>query len=131
LLFPWHTGFLAKLIADVLSIFSFTVILLMIFISLRSYCNQLAWDAAKDPATYSASQLERAMTDCFLEHQETGLLETWISIHSTPPIHLITTPICIRVPNQFKLDTILCFGFDFEQWTFVAPARGEKCSCSF
>ncbi|KAK2431447.1 hypothetical protein QL285_029671 [Trifolium repens] len=72
LLLPCSTGFLARLIVDLLSIISFRGLFTSIFRSCSKFRIHTAWQAVRAPAIYSASQVDRATTGCFLEHQEIG-----------------------------------------------------------
>lgn len=72
LLLPYNTGFLARLIPDLLSIINLTGLITLIFRSCNKLIIQTAWHADKAPAMYSASQVDNATIGCLLKHQEMG-----------------------------------------------------------
>lgn len=78
LLLPWQMGFLTKLIADLLSIFSLTGTSSHILSSIIDDCSQFAWQSANDTVTCSASLLVRAITDSWNTKRYVHL-EAWIS----------------------------------------------------
>ena len=70
LLLPCVIGFMARFIADLLLIFSFSGFFTSQLSSFITLSSQIAWSAANVLAMYSAKHDDRAVIGCFLVHHE-------------------------------------------------------------
>ena len=88
LLLPWLTGFLAKSMTDLLSICNSIFSKLPHFNSASKDNSQRPWHGALQEATYSASQVDKATTSCFLEFQDIGAPD---NKNTKPEVLLLST----------------------------------------
>lgn len=91
LLLPCSTGFLATLIANLLPIINLTSLLTLIFKFCNKFIIQTTWHTNKVSAMYSVSQVDKATTGFFLEHQKKRLPDTWKNIHKYFSVNFVST----------------------------------------
>ena len=82
-LFPWDTEFLARLIADLLSIINSTCCSTSILNSANKDSNHRPCEAAYLPAICSVSHEDSAISDCFLKGTSETFINTGCSNHMT------------------------------------------------
>ena len=93
LLLPCCTGFLARLIANLLSIIELTSLLTLIFRSYNKFIIQTVWDADKALAMYATSQVDNTTTGCLLNPPRNGTSQILEEIfESTSSVNFVSIP---------------------------------------